>query len=71
MATRRAAPGVTHDTVRLGFVVLDPPGPADGDPGTLNACYEALDQLGDTVFTGNTGTNLCDFNILYVPAARK
>ena len=36
-----------------------------------HACYEALDQLGDTVFTGNTGTNLCDFNILYVPAVRK
>ncbi|HTX52846.1 MAG TPA: DUF4147 domain-containing protein [Candidatus Baltobacteraceae bacterium] len=36
-----------------------------------HACYEALDQLGDTVFTGNTGTNLCDFNMLYVPAIRK
>ena len=24
--------------------------------------------MGDTVFTGNTGTNLCDLNILYVPA---
>ncbi len=36
-----------------------------------HACYEALDQLGDTVFTGNTGTNLCDFNMLYVPAVRK
>lgn len=29
---------------------------------------EALEALGDAVFTGNTGTNLCDFNILYVPA---
>jgi len=36
-----------------------------------HACYEALDRLGDTVFTGNTGTNLCDFNILYIPAVRK
>ena len=36
-----------------------------------HACYEALNQVGDTVFTGNTGTNLCDFNILYVPAVRK
>jgi glycerate 2-kinase len=36
-----------------------------------HACYEALDQLDDAVFTGNTGTNLCDFNILYVPAVRK
>lgn len=32
-----------------------------------HACYEALRTIGDTVFTGNTGTNLCDFNILYVP----
>lgn len=34
-----------------------------------HACYEALSEIGDTVFTGNTGTNLCDFNILYVPKA--
>jgi glycerate 2-kinase len=33
-----------------------------------HSCYEALEAIGDTVFTGNTGTNLCDFNILYVPA---
>ncbi len=32
-----------------------------------HACYEALEQMGDAVFTGNTGTNLCDFNILYIP----
>ena len=32
-----------------------------------HACHEALAQIGDVVFTGNTGTNLCDFNILYVP----
>lgn len=34
-----------------------------------HASFEALDALGDTVYTGNTGTNLCDFNILYVPDA--
>lgn len=33
-----------------------------------HSCYEALDAIGDTVFTGNTGTNVCDFNVLYVPA---
>lgn len=33
-----------------------------------HSCYEALDILGDTVFTGNTGTNLCDFNIVYIPS---
>lgn len=32
-----------------------------------HACYEALEKMGDAVFTGNTGTNLCDFNILYIP----
>lgn len=32
-----------------------------------HACYEALLQIEDTVFTGNTGTNLCDFNVMYVP----
>lgn len=32
-----------------------------------HACYEALSAMGDTVFTGNTGTNLCDFNVLYIP----
>ena len=32
-----------------------------------HASYEALKEIGDTVFTGNTGTNLCDFNIMYVP----
>ncbi len=34
----------------------------------LHATYEALAPLHDCVFTGNTGTNLCDFNVLYVPA---
>lgn len=33
-----------------------------------HASYEALMALGDCVYTGNTGTNLCDFNVLYVPA---
>lgn len=36
-----------------------------------HAAYECLDAVRDTVFTGNTGTNLCDFNILYVPARQK
>jgi len=31
-----------------------------------HACYEALTAVGDGLFTGNTGTNLCDFNVLYV-----
>jgi glycerate-2-kinase len=33
-----------------------------------HSCYEALRAVGDVVVTGNTGTNLCDLNILYVPA---
>lgn len=32
-----------------------------------HACFEALDAMEDAVFTGNTGTNLCDFNVLYIP----
>lgn len=33
-----------------------------------HASYEALSAMGDTLLTGNTGTNLCDFNVLYVGA---
>ena len=36
-----------------------------------HSCFEALDAVGDTVFTGNTGTNLCDLNVMYVPPARR
>ena len=32
-----------------------------------HACYEALERMGDAVMTGNTGTNLCDLHILYIP----
>jgi glycerate 2-kinase len=32
-----------------------------------HASYEALKMANDIVFTGNTGTNLCDFNIMYIP----
>ena len=35
-----------------------------------HSCFEALDAIGSAVFTGNTGTNLCDLNILYVPATK-
>jgi glycerate 2-kinase len=34
-----------------------------------HASFEALERIGDAVFTGNTGTNLCDFNLMYVPGA--
>lgn len=36
-----------------------------------HSCFEALDAIGDTVFTGNTGTNLCDLNVMYVPGGGK
>jgi len=36
-----------------------------------HACYEALSEISDAVLTGNTGTNLCDFNIMYVPPLKK
>jgi glycerate-2-kinase len=32
-----------------------------------HATYEALAEIGDVVLTGNTGTNVCDFNVLYIP----
>ena len=30
-------------------------------------CGSAMERLGDSILTGNTGTNLCDFDVLYVP----
>ena len=33
-----------------------------------HACFEALSPLHSGIFTGNTGTNICDFDIMYVPA---
>lgn len=33
-----------------------------------HATYEALAALQDVVVTGNTGTNLCDLHILYIPS---
>lgn len=35
-----------------------------------HSCFETLVAIGSAVFTGNTGTNLCDLNILYVPAPK-
>ncbi|RQR97570.1 glycerate kinase [Burkholderia sp. Bp8991] len=32
-----------------------------------HSCFEALESIDSAIFTGNTGTNLCDLNILYVP----
>jgi len=32
-----------------------------------HASYEALSEMDDIVITGNTGTNVCDFNVLYIP----
>ena len=32
-----------------------------------HATNEALIILKDCIYTGNTGTNLCDFNVLYIP----
>lgn len=34
-----------------------------------HSTYEALSSLNAGVKTGNTGTNVCDFNIMYVPRA--
>ena len=36
-----------------------------------HASFEALSAAGCAVMTGNTGTNLCDLNIMYVPVPEK
>ena len=33
-----------------------------------HASFEALSAAGASVITGNTGTNICDINILFIPA---
>ncbi|MFJ4344437.1 glycerate kinase [Pseudomonas sp. NPDC089401] len=33
-----------------------------------HSTFEALEAIKGAIFTGNTGTNLCDLNIVYVPA---
>ncbi len=35
-----------------------------------HATFEALTQINDVIYTGNTGTNLCDFNVLYIPSRK-
>lgn len=32
-----------------------------------HAAGDALSAVGSSILTGNTGTNLCDFNVMYVP----
>lgn len=32
-----------------------------------HASFEALEAINSTVITGNTGTNICDINIMYIP----
>jgi len=64
--TTDAAGGITDSRSYENAVAkgVDIYGALDG-----HASYEALKAMGDVVFTGNTGTNLCDFNIMYVPKA--
>lgn len=33
-----------------------------------HSAFEALDAVSSAIYTGNTGTNLCDLTIVYVPA---
>ena len=64
--TTPAAGGIT-DSTSLGTAVQKQVSPYEALRG--HACYEALVQMEDVVYTGNTGTNLCDFNVLYIPAS--
>lgn len=34
----------------------------------IHASGEALELLNDNIFTGNTGTNVCDFNVMFIDA---
>ena len=63
--TTPAAGGITDSTTlgRAGRADVDLRAALRG-----HASYEALVAVDDIVITGNTGTNLCDFNLLYVPA---
>lgn len=36
-----------------------------------HSTFEALESIGSAIFTGNTGTNLCDLNIVFVPAVEQ
>lgn len=64
--TSHAAGGITDSTTvsRANLAGIDLRAALRG-----HGTYEALHAVGDTVITGNTGTNLCDLNILYIPAA--
>ncbi|MEA4848243.1 MAG: DUF4147 domain-containing protein [Clostridiaceae bacterium] len=36
----------------------------------LHCTSDALETIGDIIFTGNTGTNVCDFNVMFVDAIK-
>lgn len=63
--TTPAAGGLTDDSTRPA---LEKRGINPFEALRTHSTYEALRSVDDAVFTGNTGTNLCDFNLLYVPA---
>ena len=62
--TTLAAGGLTDSTTlqRLEEEGIDVYAALRGHAG-----FEALEAVGDVIVTGNTGTNLCDLNIMYVP----
>ena len=64
--TTSAAGGLTDSTTaaRAQAVGVDLPAAL-----RTHGTHEALTAIGDAIFTGNTGTNLCDLNLLYIPAA--
>ena len=62
--TTKVAGGITDST---SYDAAEAKGINVFDALRGHACFEALDAIGDAVFTGNTGTNLCDLNIMYVP----
>lgn len=63
--TAKVAGGITDST---SFDVAAKKGISLYQALREHSCFEALDAIDSAIFTGNTGTNLCDLNILYVPA---
>ncbi len=65
----------TDGTTKVAGAITDSTSQHAADASGINlyralrehSTFEALEAIGSTVFTGNTGTNLCDLNILYVP----
>ena len=65
--------GTDGPTIYAGGIVdgstyerLEAAGESIFDALRFHSTGNALEKIGDCIFTGNTGTNLCDLNIIYI-----